>query len=224
MQPFGHVLGGRGIQIGERFLRHPQLEHGGTCPVGIGAVVDGLVYVDDVHRREARRRQQVGRDVGVGQGEGVDGRCGRRRWRLPGGERRLDRDMPLLVLGGLPDQLHQARARTEGPPDVGERGAGVGEEHRAEPAGGEREVLRREGMGLGVGLHEADIAEPVRLGLPAGPRQHRTRDVDAERGPRRGGSGGVPGGLPGAAADVEDTVTGPDVEGRPQPPVVAGEF
>ncbi len=65
---------------------------------------------------------------------------------------------PLLAVDVLPDQLHQPRAGAQCAPDVGERGDRIGEEHGAEPADGKVETLRRETMGLGVGLHEGDIA------------------------------------------------------------------
>jgi hypothetical protein len=59
---------------------------------------------------------------------------------------------------GLPDHHHQASGRAQRPPDVGERGDGVAEEHRAEPADCEVEVLLRKAVDLRVGALEGDIA------------------------------------------------------------------
>jgi hypothetical protein len=47
---------------------------------------------------------------------------------------------------------------TRRPADVGERGGRVVEEHRAEPADGQVELLPREAVDLGVGPLEGDVA------------------------------------------------------------------
>jgi hypothetical protein len=79
--------------------------------------------------------------------------------------------------------------------EVGERGLGVLEEHRPELADHRVEALFLEGMGLGVGVDELDVADAGRRGPPAGERDQRGADVDADRRARgRHGLGGLPGG------------------------------
>jgi hypothetical protein len=123
-------------------------------------------------------------------------------------------DIPLVALGGLPDHHHQAPAGAHRPADGGERGAGVVEEHHAEPADRQIEAPRRKAVDLRVGLLEGDVAQVLRLGQPAGALDRGRRDVDPERTARPGRPRGLPGGQPGAAADVQDVVVEPDA-GRP---------
>jgi hypothetical protein len=80
----------------------------------------------------------------------------------------VDGYVPLVPLVSLPDHHHQSPGWANRPPDVGERGDQVVEEHRAEPANGEVEMLRWKAVHLGIGVLESDVAEPLRLGERAG--------------------------------------------------------
>ena len=122
----------------------------------------------------------------------------------------MDGDVPLVALVGLPDHHHQAPGRAQRPPDVGERGDGVVEEHRAEPADRQVEALRRKAVDLRVGMLEGDVAESFRPGELAGALDRGRRDVDPERTARLGRARGLSGRLPGPTADVEDVVVGLD--------------
>jgi hypothetical protein len=118
----------------------------------------------------------------------------------------VDRDVPLVALVGLPDHHHQAPSRAQRPPDVGERGDGVVEEHRAEPADRQVEALWRKAVDLRVGMLEGDVAESFRPGQLPGALDRGRRDVHPERTPRPGRARGLSGRLPGPTADVEDVV------------------
>src|SRR5689334_4084941 len=85
--------------------------------------------------------------------------------------------------------------------DVGERGGGVVEEHRAEPADRHVEALCRKAEGLRIGVLEGDVAEPLSPGELAGAPDRRRGDVDAERTSCPGRARGLPGRLPGPTAD-----------------------
>src|SRR5690242_9349847 len=108
---------------------------------------------------------------------------------------------------GLPDHHHQAPARPQRPPDVGERGHRFREEHRAEPADRQVETLPPQAADLRVGLLEGDVAHPLRLGQLARPLDGGPRDVDPERAAGRGHARDLAGRLPAPAADVEDDLT-----------------
>ena len=122
----------------------------------------------------------------------------------------MDRDVPLVAIAGLPDHHHQAPGRAHRPPDVGERGHGVIEEHRAEPADGQVEALRREKVDLRVGALEGDVAYLLRPGEFAGALDSRRRDVDAERTACPGHARGLTGALPAPASNVQDVLAGLD--------------
>lgn len=106
--------------------------------------------------------------------------------------------------------------RPQRPADVGERRAGVVEEHRAEPADRQVEALPRERVDLRVGALEADVAQPLGAGELAGTFDRGRGDVDPERIAFVGSARGLPRRLPGAASDVEDMVAGPDAAGTAQ--------
>jgi hypothetical protein len=116
-------------------------------------------------------------------------------WRFAGAEL-IDDGIPYLVVAVLPDQLHQPRAGAQRAPDVGERGHRVGEEHGAEQADGKVEARGREAMGLGVGLHEADIAQALCAGQ-SGARASLAAEMS------------IPGALPVAAALAASRVVCP---------------
>ena len=136
----------------------------------------------------------------------------------------MDGDVPLVALGGLPDHHHQAAGRAQRPPDVGERGDGIVEEHRAEPADRKVEALGRKAVVLRVGAFEGDVAEPLGPGELAGPLDGGCGDVDPERAAGMGRTRGLPGRLPGPASDVEDVVAELDVAGPAQCLVVPLQF
>src|SRR6266542_6582489 len=58
---------------------------------------------------------------------------------------------------------HQSAGGPRRPSDVGERGNRVREEHRPEPADGEFETPRGEGVDLRVGILERHVADSLRL-------------------------------------------------------------
>ena len=105
-------------------------------------------------------------------------------------------------------------------PDVAERGDGIAEEHRAEPADGQIESLGREPVVLRVGVFERDVVHPLRLGERTGLLDHLLRDVDAERPSIAGEAGGITRGLSRPAADIQHSVFGTDLVGVPQRVVV----
>ena len=80
------------------------------------------------------------------------------------GQGPADGDVPLVTVAGLPHHHHQASGRAQRPPDVGERGYGIIEEHRAEPADGQVEVLLRKAVHLRVGALQGDVVYALRLG------------------------------------------------------------
>jgi hypothetical protein len=118
----------------------------------------------------------------------------------------VDGDVPLVALVGLPDHHHQAPGRAQRPPDVGERGDGVVEEHRAEPADREVEALLRKAVELRVGALEGDVVKSLRAGEFAGTLDGGCGDVHPERTTRLGAARGITGRLPGPTSDVEDVV------------------
>ena len=128
----------------------------------------------------------------------------------------MDGDVPLITLMGLPDHHHQPPGRAQRLPDVGERGGGVVEEHRAEPADRQIEALLRETVDLRVGSLEGDVAQLLSPGEFAGALDRGRGDVDPERTARLGRARGLPGRLPGPAADVEDVVAELDAAGPAQ--------
>jgi hypothetical protein len=132
----------------------------------------------------------------------------------------MDREVPLVPLVALPDHHHQAPGRAQRPPDVGERGDRVVEEHRAEPADGQVELLRWKAVDLGVGSLEGDVAEPLCLRGLAGTIDHPRGQVDPQRAARGGRARGLPGRLPGPTTDVEDVVVTPDATSPAQHLVV----
>src|SRR5207237_5756626 len=66
----------------------------------------------------------------------------------------------------------------------------------------------RKAVGLGVGLHEADIAQALCAGQPAGGGEPGRGDVYAQDAARGRGPGRLPRGLSRAAADVQDAIGG----------------
>jgi hypothetical protein len=128
----------------------------------------------------------------------------------------VDGDVPLVSLVGLPDHHHQAAGRAQRPPDVGERGDRVVEEHRAEPAEREVEAVGRKAVDLRVGALERDVAKPLRPGEFAGTFDGGRGDVDPERAACLGDARGITGRLPGPTSDVEDVVVRPDATGPAQ--------
>src|SRR6185437_16932863 len=98
------------------------------------------------------------------------------------------------------------------------------EEHCAEPADRQVEVLAREAEHLCVGALEGDVAQPLRLGEGAGTLDCRRADVDPEGAARPGRAGGLPGCLPGPASDVQDIIAGSHAAGGAQHLVMAPQF
>jgi hypothetical protein len=143
--------------------------------------------------------------------------------RLVAGEDLIDHGIPFLAVAVLPDQLHQPRAGAQRAPDVGERGHRIGEEHGAEPTDGKVEAPSREAVGLGVGLHEADIAQALCAGKSAGPGEPGRGDVYPHRAAGGRSPDRFPRGLPRPAADVQDAVGRPDPGGGTQMLVVAAQ-
>ena len=85
---------------------------------------------------------------------------------------------------------------------VGEGRLRIGEEHDAEAGEDPVEARRREGVSLGVGLDEADVAQTRR----AAPRdvQHGARDVGSDHlSVRCDGVGELEAGRAGTTADIE---------------------
>jgi hypothetical protein len=124
----------------------------------------------------------------------------------------------------LPHHLDEPRAGTQRVGNVGECGAGVTEEHRAEPANAEGETLRRKGMHLGITLLEMDVVQPLLLAELTGGRHHLGGDVDAHRASEDRGFAGFPRGESGATADVEHVVIGSDIDGRTESLVVTAQL
>ena len=173
-------------------------------------VVDRLVDVSEGDASEPRSVQDRCHGRRIGERERIGSR-GTGGCRSPGsGQGVADSDAPLVALVRLPHHHHQPSGRAQRPPDVGERGHGVTEEHRAEPADGQVEALLRKGVDLRVGALEGDVAYPLRLGELAGPLDGGFGDVDPERaaGPRQ--ARGLAGGLPEPASDVQDLLAGLD--------------
>jgi hypothetical protein len=107
---------------------------------------------------------------------------------------------------GLPDHHYQSAGRAQRPPDVVERGDGVGEEHGAEPADRHVEALLRETINLRVSALEGHVTELLCSGELASTLDRGHGDVDPERNARSGGARGLPRRLPSPAADIEDVV------------------
>jgi hypothetical protein len=127
----------------------PQAEDEVVGGGAVPAVVDGLVHVGEADLGEAGRGQDVLGDGRIGEGERVLAARGRGGWGGRAGE-------------GLAD-----------------RGARVGEEHRAEPADAAVEMRRREGVDLGVGQLVADVGQSVVLAAATGKLQGR-READPQ--------------------------------------------
>jgi hypothetical protein len=85
----------------------------------------------------------------------------RRGWLRRFTERAIDRLRPFVVLAPLPDEQHQSRAGSHGCGDVRERGARIGEKHRAEAADHHVECTGRELMRLGIAYLVYDVADPL---------------------------------------------------------------
>ncbi len=117
---------------------------------------------------------------------------------------------------GLPDHHHQPPGRAERPPDVGERGDGVVEEHRAEPADDQVEALDRKAVSLRIGTLEGDVVQPFGPGEFGGARDGRCGDIDPDSAARPSQPAGLTGGLPASASDVQDVVGWPYCPGPPQ--------
>jgi transcriptional regulator with XRE-family HTH domain len=116
-----------------------------------------------------------------------------------------------VALDALPDQQRRPPAGPQRGREVGEGGHRVVEEHHAVAADDDVRGRRREGVHLGVGAGERDRVEV--LGRRAGARQceHRPGQVDPVRvAGRAGPPGGGAGRPPGAAAHVQDALTGAD--------------
>jgi hypothetical protein len=130
----------------------------------------------------------------------------------------------IRALAGLPHHHHQAPGRVQRPPDVRERGHGVIEEHRAEPAHGQVEALLREAVDLRVAVLEGDVGHSPRLGELAGPLDGGFGDVDPERTACPRQVRGLAGGLPEPASDVQDLLVGLDAAGSAQHLIVQPKF
>ena len=136
----------------------------------------------------------------------------------------MDSDVPLVAFLGLPDHHHKAAGRAQRPPEVGEGGDGVLEEHRAEPAHCQVEALLRKAVDLCVGVLEDDVAEPLGLGQLAGTLDGGCGDVDPERTACLSCARCLSGRLPGPTSDVEDVVVELDATGLAQYLVVPPQF
>jgi hypothetical protein len=136
----------------------------------------------------------------------------------------VDGNVPLVAFVGLPDHHHQAPGRAQRPPDVGERGDGVVEEHRAESADCQVEALLRKAVVLCVCVLEGDVVHTFSLGELAGALDCGSGDVDPERTACLGRPRGLSGCLPGPASDVEDVVVRLDATGPAQYMVVPLQF
>jgi hypothetical protein len=90
------------------------------------------------------------------------------------------------VSRGLPDHHHQAPGRAQRPPDGGERGARVVEEHRAEPADRQVEAFLRKVVVLCVGVLQGDVVQLRGPGELAGTVDGGRGDIDPERVEWRG--------------------------------------
>ena len=187
----------------------------------VGPVEHGFADIAEADTVEAGALEDAGGGGAVAEGE----RLHRRRHRLGRAvESGADGHCPLVALAALPDEQHQAPADAQCTRDVAEGGHGVGEEHRAEPADGEVVVAGGEGVHLGVAVLVCHVVELLGDGEPAGVLEHRRGDVDAEHAPGRRGAGGVARRLPGAAADVENVVTGGDAGSGAKSLVVSAEL
>ena len=145
-------------------------------------------------------------------------------WALWPSQGLADCDVPLVPLGGLPDHHDQAPGRAQRPPDVGECGARVVEEHRAEPADRQVETPRRKAVDLRVGALKADVAKSLRPGEHAGALDCGRGDVDPERTTCLGHAGSLTGRLPDPTSDVEDVVARLDAPDPAQYRVVQSQF
>ncbi len=128
----------------------------------------------------------------------------------------MNSPVPLVPLTGLPDQHHQPARWAQRPCDVRERGNGVVEEHGAEPADGQIEVVSGKPMDLCVGLFERDVVESFGQRDFASALDRRPGDVDPERTPRLCGTCGLTRRLPTSTADVEDVVVELNADRLPQ--------
>src|SRR4029077_11001941 len=181
-------------------------------------------YVGEGNAGEPGSRQDLRDGWRIGERERIRSPSSDGRWGLGPAEGLADNDFPLVALLGLPDHHHQPAARSQRAPDVGERGGGVAEEHRAESADGHVKVLLRETAELRVGDLEGDVAELLGPGELAGTLDRGRGDVDPERVTGPGGARRLAGGLPGPAADVEDVGAETDAAGPAQDLVMPPQF
>lgn len=156
------------------------------------------------HGRRVRQREHAGLTRGAQWADGQQV------------TQRLDGQKPLGAAGLRRADEGDTAAGAQRPPDVGEGGDGIGEEHHREPADRHVEAPGPERMDLDIRLLERHIAERFVLrGLPrAG--EHRRRQVEPQRLPAARPPRGEPGGGPRPAADVEDTVPVGDCRGGEQ--------
>ena len=190
----------------------------------VWAVVDRLVDAGEDDVVEPGRLQKLLNGRRVGEREWIRSRGSGGHRSLRSFEGSADHDVPLVALRGLPDHHHQAPGRAQRPPDVGERGAGIAEEHRAEPADPQVEALGRKAVDLRVGALEGDVADPLSPGELAGTLDGARGDVHAKRAACLGRARGLPGRLPGPASDVEDVVVDLDATRLVQDLVVQPQF
>ena len=115
--------------------------------VEVASVEHRLVDVLEAHAVEAGAFQDARGGFGIAERKRVRASL---RWLHRVAQRGVDRPRPFIVLVSLPDEQHQARLGSKGGGDVGERGAGIGEEHRPEAANRHVEAGGIEAMHLGV--------------------------------------------------------------------------
>ena len=123
-----------------------------------------------------------------------------------------------------PDQQDEPGSWAERPPDVRERGNGIGEEHRPEPAEAELESWPRERVSLGVPDPVRDIAQTLRIAEPPSTLEHLGGDVDAHHASVARCAGGLACGLTGPASDVEHVILWTHGGGSAEVRVVAMQF
>ena len=207
------MLGGRGIQSVQGVVRTGEATDPGEGGVDVRPVVDRSPNAGQGHLCESGCLEDRGRRGRIAQRERVRG--------IPlGTEDPLDLDRPLVLLLGLPDEHDQPPVRPQRPPDVAERGDGIGEEHRPEPADRQVESTRPERMHLSVTALEREIPHSlVPRRLPR-PRNGRRRHVNPEHGTAHGQPGSLPGGPPTPTPDVDHPVPRTDLPRRQEHLVV----
>jgi hypothetical protein len=92
---------------------------------------------------------------------------------------------PRVLREGLPAHEREPATGPQRARDVGERSAGVGEEHHTEAREGEIDTIRCEREGLRVRVLESQVRELLGARALARACEHRRRDVDAEHGAGR---------------------------------------